>query len=87
MSVLVQFALMERQFGAAERAEALFEQVLAVYPHRVDVCAVYADMLVKAGELDRLRCVTELLFSIILFMVLSAERTSRPRDGKRHAYS
>ncbi|XP_026332856.1 protein RRP5 homolog [Hyposmocoma kahamanoa] len=63
VSILVQFALMERQYGAPERAEALFEQVLAVYPQRVDVCGVYVDMLVKAGEVDRVRQVMERMTS------------------------
>lgn len=55
MSVLVQFALLERSTGSRERAEALLEQVLAVYPQRVDVAAVYADMLLKGGEVDQVR--------------------------------
>lgn len=55
VSVLVQFALLERSSGAVERAEALFEQMLAVYPQRVDVCAVYIDMLVKTGDVEHVR--------------------------------
>lgn len=57
VSVLVQFALLERSTGSRERAEALLEQVLAVYPQRVDVAAVYADMLLKGGEVDQVRWV------------------------------
>ncbi|XP_028161850.1 protein RRP5 homolog [Ostrinia furnacalis] len=59
ISVLVQFALLERDSGERERAEALFEQVLAVYPQRVDVCSVYVDMLLKAGDVDHVRQVME----------------------------
>lgn len=53
--VLVQFALLERNSGARERAEALFEQVLAVYPARVDVASAYVDMLLKAGDKEHVR--------------------------------
>ncbi|KAL0819380.1 hypothetical protein ABMA28_007497 [Loxostege sticticalis] len=63
VSVLVQFALLERSTGSRERAEALLEQVLAVYPQRVDVAAVYADMLLKGGEVDQVRQVMERMTS------------------------
>ena len=53
--MLVQFALLESRSGARERAEALFEQVLAVYPARVDVCAAYVDMLLKNKDYDHVR--------------------------------
>ncbi|RVE44119.1 hypothetical protein evm_011230, partial [Chilo suppressalis] len=63
VSVLVQFALLERSLGERERSEALFEQILAVYPQRVDVCAVYVDMMLKAGEYDHIRQVMERITS------------------------
>ncbi|XP_068619130.1 rRNA biogenesis protein RRP5 [Battus philenor] len=63
VSLLVRFAQLERSHGSAERAEALFEQVLAVYPQRVDVCAVYVDALVKTGDHDRVRQVMERMTS------------------------
>ncbi|XP_053613446.1 protein RRP5 homolog [Plodia interpunctella] len=63
VSVLVQFALLERSHGDRERAEALFEQVLAVYPQRVDVVAVYIDMLLKGGDADTIRQVMERMTS------------------------
>ncbi|XP_049704618.2 protein RRP5 homolog [Helicoverpa armigera] len=61
--VLVQFALLERNSGARERAEALFEQVLAVYPARVDVASAYVDMLLKAGDKEHVRQVMERMTS------------------------
>ncbi|KAJ0173453.1 hypothetical protein K1T71_010602 [Dendrolimus kikuchii] len=66
VGVLVQFALLERNHGAKERAEALFEQVLAVYPQRVDVCSVYVDMLVKSGDIEPVRQVMERMTSLKL---------------------
>ncbi|CAK1547491.1 unnamed protein product [Leptosia nina] len=57
--LLVQFAQLERTAGERERAEALFEQVLAVYPARVDVCCAYVDMLLKTGDVTRIRQVLE----------------------------
>ncbi|KAF9797985.1 hypothetical protein SFRURICE_005782 [Spodoptera frugiperda] len=63
VAVLVQFALMENRNGGRERAEALFEQVLAVYPARVDVCSTYVDMLLKNGDKDHIRQVMERMTS------------------------
>ncbi|CAH1637939.1 unnamed protein product [Spodoptera littoralis] len=63
VTVLVQFALMENRNGGRERAEALFEQVLAVYPARVDVCSTYVDMLLKNDDKDHIRQVMERMTS------------------------
>ncbi|XP_063628186.1 protein RRP5 homolog, partial [Cydia splendana] len=63
VTVLVQFALLERAHGERERAEALFEQVLAVYPQRLDVCASYADMLAKDRDIQAVRQVMERMTS------------------------
>ncbi|XP_052756608.1 protein RRP5 homolog [Galleria mellonella] len=63
VSVLVQFALLERSSGSRERAEALFEQVLAVYPQRVDVVSAYVDMLLKGGDVDQARQVMDRMTS------------------------
>ncbi|CAG5004356.1 unnamed protein product [Parnassius apollo] len=63
VGLLVQFAQLERAHGSGERAEALFEQLLAVYPQRVDVCAVYIDILVKSGDVEKVRQVMERMTS------------------------
>lgn len=55
VDTLVQFALLERDAGQRERAEALFEQLLGVYPRRSDVAAAYMHLLHKAGDTNRLR--------------------------------
>ncbi|XP_026743218.1 protein RRP5 homolog [Trichoplusia ni] len=63
VDTLVQFALLERDAGQRERAEALFEQLLGVYPRRSDVAAAYMHLLHKAGDTNRLRQVMERLTS------------------------
>ncbi|XP_045776190.1 protein RRP5 homolog [Maniola jurtina] len=66
VSLLVRFAQLERSHGDRERSEALFEQVLAVYPQRVDVCSAYVDMLIKAKDVDHVRQVMERMTSLQL---------------------
>ncbi|XP_041970013.1 rRNA biogenesis protein rrp5 [Aricia agestis] len=66
VSLLMSFAKLERAAGAFERAEALCEQVLAVYPARVDVAAAYVDMLIKGRQLDQARQVLDRLTSLQL---------------------
>ncbi|CAH2044792.1 unnamed protein product, partial [Iphiclides podalirius] len=63
VALLVRFARLERESGAGERAEALLEHVLAAYPQRVDVCSVYADLLLKGGDVERLRQVMDRMTS------------------------
>ncbi|KOB71766.1 Programmed cell death protein 11, partial [Operophtera brumata] len=60
------FALLERKHGGRERAEALFEQVLAIYPQRVDVCSTYVDMLLKDGDTEQVRQVLDRMTSLQL---------------------
>lgn len=59
VAVIVQFAKMERQYGEGERAEALLEQIVGVYPQRVDVWCVYVDMLMKSSDINNIRQVME----------------------------
>ncbi|XP_034834088.1 rRNA biogenesis protein RRP5 [Maniola hyperantus] len=66
VSLLVRFAQLERSHGDRERSEALFEQVLAVYPQRVDVCSAYVDLLIKAKDVDHVRQVMERMTSLQL---------------------
>ncbi|CAH2094849.1 unnamed protein product [Euphydryas editha] len=63
VSLLVRFAQLERALGSRERCEALFEQVLAVYPQRVDVAAAYLDALRAAADVQRVRQVMERMTS------------------------
>ncbi|XP_039757515.1 protein RRP5 homolog [Pararge aegeria] len=66
VSLLVRFAQLERSHGDRERSEALFEQVLAVYPQRVDVCSAYLDILLKAKDIERVRQLMERMTSLQL---------------------
>ncbi|XP_052743999.1 uncharacterized protein LOC112054666 isoform X1 [Bicyclus anynana] len=66
VSLLVKFAQLERAHGDRERSEALFEQVLAVYPQRVDVCSAYLDVLLKARDVAHVRQVMERMTSLQL---------------------
>merc|ERR1719436_121214 len=46
------FAQIEFRYGEAERGKTMFETILANYPKRTDLWSVYADQLVKTGELE-----------------------------------
>nr|BAM19209.1 unknown unsecreted protein [Papilio polytes] len=63
VSLLVRFAQLERGCGAAERAAALLDHVLAAYPHRVDVAALYVDMLIKSNDIEQIRQLMERMTS------------------------
>lgn len=63
VSVIVQFALLERTHGERERAEALFEQILTAFPQRVDVCSTYVDMLYKNKDIEAIRQLMERMTS------------------------
>ena len=49
------FAQIEFRYGEAERGKTMFETILANYPKRTDLWSVYADQLVKTGDLDSAR--------------------------------
>jgi len=48
-----QFALMEFEYGDAERGRTLFEALLAAAPKRVDIWNVYIDQEIKHGDESR----------------------------------
>lgn len=50
MDVISKFAQLEFQLGDAERAKAIFETTLSIYPNRTDVWSVYIDMTIKHGS-------------------------------------
>lgn len=52
VDLISRFASLENQFGNAERAQTLFEQVLTSYPKRVDIWSQYINMLVKSSQID-----------------------------------
>merc|ERR1711971_289995 len=49
------FAQIEFRYGESERGKTMFETILANYPKRTDLWSVYADQLVKTGDLDSAR--------------------------------
>lgn len=50
VDVIAKFAQLEFQLGDAERARAIFESTLSIYPKRTDVWSVYIDMIIKHGS-------------------------------------
>ena len=49
------FAQIEFRYGESERGKTMFETILANYPKRTDLWSVYADQLVKIGDLESSR--------------------------------
>lgn len=55
VDVISRFAQYEFKYGEPERGRTMFESLLSSYPKRVDLWSVYADMLLKKGDLDAVR--------------------------------
>lgn len=55
VDVIAKFAQLEFQLGDAERAKALFENTLSIYPKRTDVWSIYIDMTIKHGSQKEVR--------------------------------
>jgi len=49
------FAQIEFRYGEPERGKTMFETILSNYPRRTDLWSVYADQLVKTGDIDAAR--------------------------------
>jgi len=64
------FAQIEFRYGDPERGKTMFETILANYPRRTDLWSVYADQLVKTGDLDAARA----LFRRMATLDLQAKR-------------
>ncbi|KAK5647128.1 hypothetical protein RI129_005592 [Pyrocoelia pectoralis] len=59
VDLVVQFAIMEFNYGEKHHAEAMFETVLQSNPKRVDVWSTYVDQMVKKDNIDGARRVLE----------------------------
>jgi len=59
MNLLVQFAVMEFNYGEANHGEALFETIIQTDPKRVDVWCTYIDQLIKLNKIDLARNVMQ----------------------------
>jgi len=57
LDMSTKFAQIEFRYGEVERGKTMFETILANYPKRTDLWSVYADQLVKAGEVEATRAV------------------------------
>ncbi|XP_039727234.1 protein RRP5 homolog isoform X2 [Pteropus medius] len=66
VDVIAKFAQLEFQLGDAERAKALFENTLSIYPKRTDVWSVYIDMTIKHGSQKEVRDIFERVIHLSL---------------------
>ncbi len=53
--VITKYALAEFEFGSADRARVLFEELLNNYPKRSDLWHLYVDKEVKMGNISQAR--------------------------------
>ena len=60
------FAQIEFRYGESERGKTMFETILANYPKRTDLWSVYADQLVKTGDLDSARALFQRMATLDL---------------------
>ncbi|KAI4551052.1 hypothetical protein MJT46_020156, partial [Ovis ammon polii x Ovis aries] len=66
VDVIAKFAQLEFQLGDAERARAIFESTLSIYPKRTDVWSVYIDMIIKHGSQKEARDIFERVIHLSL---------------------
>ncbi|MXQ89190.1 hypothetical protein E5288_WYG015052 [Bos mutus] len=66
VDVIAKFAQLEFQLGDAERARAIFESTLSIYPKRTDVWSVYIDMIIKHGSQKEARAIFERVIHLSL---------------------
>ena len=55
LDITSKFAQIEFRYGDPERGKTMFETILGNYPKRTDLWSVYADQLVKTGDIDAAR--------------------------------
>ncbi|XP_042545191.1 protein RRP5 homolog isoform X1 [Dipodomys spectabilis] len=70
VDVIAKFAQLEFQLGDAERAKAIFENMLSTYPKRTDVWSVYIDMVIKHGSQKEVRDI----FQRVIHLSLAPKR-------------
>ncbi|XP_012659116.1 protein RRP5 homolog [Otolemur garnettii] len=66
IDVIAKFAQLEFQLGDAERAKAIFENMLSIYPKRTDVWSVYIDMTIKHCSQKEVRDIFERVIHLSL---------------------
>ena len=62
MDAISKFAQLEFEYGEPERGATEFESLVSTYPKRVDLWSVYIDMMLKKGEVKRVRFVASFLW-------------------------
>ncbi|XP_010624753.1 protein RRP5 homolog isoform X2 [Fukomys damarensis] len=66
LDTITKFAQLEFRLGDAERARAIFENVLSTYPKRTDIWSVYIDMTIKHGSQKEVRDIFERVIHLSL---------------------
>ncbi len=64
VNITAKFGQLEFKVGEVERGKTVFETILDNYPSRTDLWSVYADALIKAGEMEAARGVFERMISL-----------------------
>eukprot|EP00731_Ephydatia_muelleri_P020460 Em0013g187a len=59
VDAISKFAQLEFEYGEPERGATEFESLVSTYPKRVDLWSVYIDMMLKKGEIKRVREIFE----------------------------
>ncbi|XP_072376848.1 rRNA biogenesis protein RRP5-like [Diabrotica undecimpunctata] len=59
LDIIVQFALMEFNYGEPDYGSAIFETMLSSDPKKVTIWTMYVDQLVKKGKIDEARQVLD----------------------------
>ena len=55
VDIISKFAQLEFKHGEPERGRTMFESLVSTYPRRVDLWAVYTDMMIKLGDTQKFR--------------------------------
>jgi ABC-type hemin transport system substrate-binding protein len=53
--MISKFAQLEFKHGEPERGKTMFDSLVSTYPRRVDLWAVYTDMMIKLGDTQKVR--------------------------------
>ena len=59
VTITSKFAQLEFTYGETERGKTIFENIVRDFPSKIDQWCVYADMVIKKGELDTAREIFE----------------------------
>ena len=77
VDAISKFAQFEFQYGEYERGATEFESLVSTYPKRVDLWSVYIDMMLKKGEVKKVRYVSQLCVLTCLQIIIFRELFER----------